>query len=111
METGTMSYEFSIEFQNEEAMEQVLQNLKSSQLVNFASQRSVTLKDPELASSAPYDVGFSLEDDATLSVHLLFKSRAIYWALIEAIGAADYVCKGDCDEETGLQEIFRIRSQ
>jgi hypothetical protein len=106
-----MSYEFSIEFQSEQAMQQFVKNLMSSQLVNFASPRSVILKDPELASSAPYDMGFSLEESARLSVDLLFKSHAIYSVLIEAIGAADYVCKGDCDEEIGLQEIFRIRSR
>jgi hypothetical protein len=105
-----MSYEFSIVFETKEAMQEVMQRLKESQLVNCVSQNSVTLKDPKLASRSPYDIGFSSAEESQISVDLMFKTNAIYLALVQAIGATAYVCIGDCDEEVGLREIFKIRS-
>jgi hypothetical protein len=105
-----MSYEFSIVFETKEAMQKVMEGLKASQLVNFKSQNAVTLKDPQLVSSAPYDIGFSSGETSQLSVDLMFKTSAIYSTLVQAIGATPYVCLGDCDEEIGLQEIFKVRS-
>lgn len=102
-----MSYEFTIVFSTKSAVANTIFNLRNSQMVDYSASNSVTLKDSQLQSTAPYDIGFSWEIDCTLSVDLIFKSKAIYIELIKAIDSNTYQCFGDCDEETSLEDIFK----
>ena len=103
-----MSYELRIEFGSKVKRDDAVARLRKSPLVNHNSSMSLTLRDPQLKSKAPYDIGFSWDEDGCdLSADLLFKTDQIYQQLSAAFEAGSYRCIDDCDEVVTLEEVFR----
>ncbi|MCU7648280.1 hypothetical protein [Pseudomonas piscis] len=105
-----MSYEYRLVFDEPLGARQVLDKLRGSADCVQTAEQVVEFKDPDLGSSADYDLRLTFESDQALWIELLFRTAALHECLDRALRGHLFRCfeNGDSDGELALEQVFAL---